>query len=219
MKRIAVLSLLLLLPLMTSACIVVHVPGDTLIPTPIPSSMTTADSYLEPTITPAYASSAPEAGTPEVVTSSTPAITSTPNSGPALYSSYAHMTAYHPASGIADFDYFDMLRDEDAVRWLVQKDGYSQTEAEDIVSEFADSEFIEKNESPQIRSIDLHDVELKLMFDADGDETLPDGPVSSSVAILNELYAHHPDLVTDIYFYYIKVQNGVAVSVTQIYWP
>jgi hypothetical protein len=154
-----------------------------------------------------------------VSTPAAPVVTATPNNGPTLYTSYAHMTAYHPDSGIADFDYFDMLRGEDAAKWMVEKEGYTQAEAEAIAADFADSEFIEKNENPQIRSIDLNNVELKLMFDADGDELLPGGPVPSTVSILNELYAHHPELVTDIYFYYIEVDNGQAVSVTQVYWP
>lgn len=215
MKRIAVLFLLLL-PLMMSACVVIHVPGDA--PASSPAAPSSGiPSPLEPTATPAYVSPAPPTLTPAL--SFAPAATNTPGSGPALYTSYAHMTAYHPASGVADFDYFDMLRGEDAVKWMVEKEGYSEAEAEQIAADFADSEFIEKNENPQIRSIDLNGVELKLMFDADGNEMLTGGPASSSVAILNELYAHRPFLVLDTYFYYIEVENGEAVSVTQVYWP
>ena len=215
MKRIAVL-LLLLLPLMMSACVVIHVPGDAPASSPAASSGVIA-SPSEPAATPAYVTPTPPVFTPAL--SSAPAATNTPYSEPALHSSYAYMTAYHPASGVADFDYFDMLRGEDAVKWMVEKEGYSQAEAEAIAADFADSEFIEKNENPQVRGIDLNAVELKLMFDADGDEMLPGGPVSSSVATLNELYAHSPTLVLDTYFYYIKVKDGEAVSVTQVYWP
>lgn len=213
MKRIAVLFLLLL-PLMMSACIVVHVPGDAPASSP---AITAIASPLKPTATPANVSSTPSVATP--ASSMTPAATNSPNSGPVLYSSFAHMRAYHPDSSVADFDYFDMLRGEDAVKWMVEKEGYSEAEAEEIAADFADSEFIEKNENPQIRSIDLKNVELKLMFDADGNEMLPGGPVSSSVAILNELYAHQPSRILETYFYYIEVENGDAVSVTQVYWP
>lgn len=216
MKRIAVLFVLLL-PLMMSACVVIHVPGDTPASSPAASSGVIA-SPSEPTATQDYVSATPEFTSASALPI-TPAVTNTPYSEPALYSSYAYMTAYHPASGVADFDYFDMLRGEDAVKWMVEKEGYSQIEAEAIAADFTDSEFIEKNENPQVRGIDLNAVELKLMFDADGDEMMPGGPVSSSVAILSELYAHHPSLVLDTYFYYIEVENGEAVSVTQVYWP
>ena len=212
MRRVAILFLLLL-PLMLSACIVIHVPGDA----PTSGPAVTAATPLGSTATPANVLSFPSAAIP--ASSFTPEATNTPNSGPALYSSFAHMKAYHPDSCVADFDYFDMLRGQDAVKWMVEKEGYSEAEAEEIAADFADSEFIEKNENPQIRSIDLKNVELKLMFDADGNETLPGGPISSSVAILNELYAHSPSMVLETYFYYIEVENGEAISVTQVYWP
>ncbi len=214
-KRIVAIALILILPLVMNACIVIQVPAKASVsaePSQVPSE-TPVPSALQ--ASPVSAQSP----APVVPTSSiAPAASSTPNN-PKLYSSYAHMTAYHPSTGLADFDYFDMLRGEDAVKWMVSHEGYTKAEAEEIVSEFADSEFIEKNENTQIRTIDLNQVALKLMYDSSGEMVTDSTPVASTVAKLNTLYSHDSSLVLNSFFYYVKVQNGVAVEVTQVYWP
>jgi hypothetical protein len=118
MKRIAVLFLLLL-PLMMSACVVIHVPGDAPASSPAAPSSGNPPRLWSRRPTPAYVSPAPPTFTPAL--SFAPRGYEYSASGPALYSSYAHMTAYHPASGMADFDYFDMLRGDDAVKWMLKK--------------------------------------------------------------------------------------------------
>ena len=214
-KRIAAIALIMILPLVMSACIVIQVPPKASVsaePTVQASAKTPVPSVLQETPAP---SQTPAPPSPAV--SIAPAV-STPN-GPKLYSSYAHMTAYHPSTGLADFDYFDMLRGEDAVKWMVSHEGYTKAEAEEIVSEFADSEFIEKNENTQIRTIDLNKVALKLMYDPNGEMVTDSTPIASSVAKLNTLYSHDSSLVLDSFFYYVTVQNGAVVEVTQVYWP
>ena len=214
LKRIFAIALILIIPLVMSACIVIQVPAKTSVSElPVAPLETPVPSAIQATPVPSQSQSPT---LPEV--SVAPSVSSAPN-GPKLYSSCAHMTAYHPSTGLADFDYFDMLRGEDAIKWMVSHEGYTKAEAEEIVAEFADSEFIEKNENSQIRTIDLNQVELKLMYGQNGEMVADSTPVASTVAKFNTLYTHDPSLVLDSFFYYVKVQNGAVVEVTQVYWP
>lgn len=139
--------------------------------------------------------------------------------GPEIYSSYAHMVSLDVARGVADFDYFEMLRGADAVEWLVEHEGYTQADAEALVAEFADSEFIEKNTNPQIRQIDLTDIPLTLMFRPDGTMAQGAEGFDSDYADMYALYELDPSLVLDAFFYYITAEDGVAVSVEQVFRP
>lgn len=143
----------------------------------------------------------------------------TPAGTDELYSSYAHMISFDPDSGMAEFDYFNMLKGEDAVNWLVEQEGYSLADAQEEVANYADSEFIEKNTNPKLRTIDLNDVNLSLMYEPDG--TMVEGAesVDTGIADLTALYTLDPDLLLDSFFYYVTVQNEKAVSVDQVYWP
>ena len=215
-KRIVAIAFILIVSLVMSACIVIQVPAKASV-SDIPTIQATEEI---PVPTALLTTPVPSQSSAQILptASSVPAVSSTPN-GPKLYSSYAHMTAYHPSTGLADFDYFDMLRGEDAVKWMISHEGYTKAEAEEIVAEFADSEFIEKNENTQIRTIDLNQVVLKLMYDPNGEMVTDSTPVASTVAKLNTLYNHDSSLALDSFFYYVKVQNGVVVEVTQVYWP
>ena len=55
-------------------------------------------------------------------------------SGPRMYTSFAYMVSLDQATGVAEFDYFDMLKGADAVSWLVEMEGYSESAAEKIVA-------------------------------------------------------------------------------------
>lgn len=143
----------------------------------------------------------------------------TPSSSVRMYSSYAHMVSFDPARGWADFDYFDLLQGEAAVEWLVEEEGYTLAEAEAKVADFADSEFIEKNTNPQLRTIDLREIPLKLMYHPDGAPLPGAEPIDADIGDLYTLYEHHPDLVLDSFFYYVKVAGGEVTSVRQVYWP
>lgn len=160
-----------------------------------------------------------QAGQPTetAVLPSAPAETS---EGPSLYSSYAHMVSFDPAVGTADFDYFDLLQGKKAVKWLVEHEGYTQAQAEAEVADYADSEFIEKNLNTQLRTIDLKNIPVTLMFDpSTGDMLDVAHPLKGSLTDLYKLYEHDHDLVLKTFFYWIKVENGKVVSVEQVYWP
>ena len=138
-------------------------PSPTVTDTPAPTAAPTAT----PTATPAA-----ETATPAATMAATATPTSAPSptpKGPAMYSSYADLISFDPETGIAKFDYFDMLRGADAVKFLVDHEGYTQTAAQKMVDDFADSEFVKKNTNPQLRAIDIDDVPLKLMVKPSGD--------------------------------------------------
>ncbi len=178
-------------------------PAPTAVPSPTPT----------PTDTPAP--------TPTVTAAATPTASPTPMpAGPRMYSSYADLITFDPETGIAKFDYFDMLHGEEAVEFLVSHEGYTQADAEELVENFADSEYVKKNTNPQLRAIDLSDVSLKLMVHADG--TAVDGatPVSATLTDFRAVYALDPDLLLKSYFYYVTVKSDGTVSkVEQVYWP
>lgn len=137
----------------------------------------------------------------------------------AMYTSYALMVSFDPARGWADFDYFDMLRGDDAVKWLMENKGYTKAAAQAEVDGYSDSEYIMKNVNPQLRTIDLRNVPILLMYHADGSALATAEPIYSSLDDLYKLYANHPDLVLDSYFYHVIVANGEVTSVEQVYWP
>lgn len=189
-------------------------------PTPAASAAPTALPTPSPTATPT------ESAAPSVSPSATPspsAAAATPTatpSGPKMYSSYADLVSYDPATGIAKFDYFDMLRGDDAVDYLVEHDGYTRAEAQAEVDNYADSEFIKKNTNPQLRAIDLDDVSLKLMYQPDGELVTDATSIPSSASDFAAIYAIDPTLLTESYFFYIHVEDDGHVSlVEQVYRP
>ncbi len=140
-----------------------------------------------------------------------------PPSGPAMYSSYAHMVSYDPARGWADFDYFEMLTGDDAVQWKVEHEGYTLADAQAEVADWGDGEFTEKNTNTQLRTIDLKDVPISLQFEADGTQVIEG--VDSTVADVFALYNLDADLYLYDYFFYIHVDSdGNVTLVEQVYW-
>jgi len=157
--------------------------------------------------------------TPSEVLSEAPTPTSTPT-GPEMYSSYAHLVSFDPSTGIAQFDYFEILRGAAAVEYLVEHDGYTEAEAQDYVDGFADSEFIEKNTNPQLRAIDLTHISLSLMYQPSGAAVMDATPVPSSYSDFLAIWTLNPALLRDHYFYYIHVaDDGHVYHVEQVYWP
>lgn len=190
----------------------------------------TQESTATPSVSPSIAQSVlPSPSVSSLEVSESPAVQKTqpeetqsspaPSDTDELYSSYAHMVSFDPDSGLAEFDYFDILKGEDAIKWLVEQEGYSLADAQEEVANYADSEFIEKNTNSKLRTIDLNGVKLKLMYEPDG--TMVDGAQHADAGIedINTLYALDTDLVLNSFFYYVTVQNGKAVSVDQVYWP
>ena len=189
-------------------------PSPTVTDTPAP----TAAPTVAPTPTPAAETATPAA---TMATTATPTSAPSPTpKGPAMYSSYADLISFDPETGIAKFDYFDMLRGADAVKFLVDHEGYTQTAAQKMVDDFADSEFVKKNINPQLRAIDIDDVPLKLMVKPSGDPVDGAEPVSVTAKEFRAIYALNTSLLLESYFYYIHVDtDGNVTLVEQVYWP
>jgi len=138
---------------------------------------------------------------------------------PGMYTSYADMAAFDAETGWAMFDYWDMLRGEEAADWLVTQEGYSEADAQDYADNMADSEFIKKNTNPRLRVVDMRNVSITMMYHADGTPVLDAVPVALTYSEFMSLYAANPDGVLHSYFYYITVSGGKVTEVGQPYWP
>ncbi len=175
------------------------------------AAVTSADTTAAATATPAATV------TPAVTTASTaaPSVVNTAN----MYSSYAFMKSFDPITGWAGFDYFDMLCGAAAVNWLVANEGYTQADAQALVDDFADSEFITKNVNPQLRTADMNTAAITMMYHPDGTQVDDATPVSLTYNEFKTLYASYPDKVLNSFFYYVTVEGGVITQVDQVYWP
>jgi hypothetical protein len=138
---------------------------------------------------------------------------------PNLYSSYADMVSFDPETGWALFDYWDMLKGDEAKQWLIDHEGYTEANAQVYVDNMSESEFIKKNTNPRLRAVDMNKVSIKMMYQADGTPVTDANPVALTNAEFMSLYASHPDSVLDSYFYYLTVQSGEVKKVEQPYWP
>lgn len=138
---------------------------------------------------------------------------------PNMYSSYADMVSFDPETGWALFDYWDMLKGDEAKQWLVDHEGYTEANAKDYVDNMSDSEFVKKNTNPQLRAVDLNKVSVKMMFQQDGTPVPDANPIALTYAEFMNLYAAKPDAVLTSYFYYVTVQSGKVKTVEQPYWP
>lgn len=157
------------------------------------------------------------ASVPEVTTSEAPAPTFTNPSS--MYSSYAHMVSFDPATGWAEFDYFDILDGQAAIDWLVAQEGYTLAEAEEEVNNYADGEFVYKNVNPQLRTADMAAVSITMMYDAGGTQVDGAETVALSYNQFLSLYNAHPNLVVDgPFFFHVTVSRGVITEVDQVYW-
>jgi len=194
-------------------------PSDTDEASTVAPTETSAETSIETTVeTSAETFIETTESVPEVTTTEPPAPTFT---NPAnMYSSYAHMLSFDPATGWAEFDYFDILKGQDAIDWLVENEGYTVAEAEEEVNDYADSEYVYKNVNPQLRTADMNAVAITVMYDASG--TKVDGAESVPVTYgeFLDLYNAHPDLLVDgDFFFYVTVTGGVISKVDQVYWP
>jgi hypothetical protein len=154
---------------------------------------------------------------PEVTTTEAPAPTF---ANPAnMYSSYAHMVSFDPATGWAEFDYFDILKGQDAIDWLVAQEGYTVAEAEEEVNNYADGEYVYKNVNPQLRTADMDAVAITMMYEADGTQVDGAETVALTYSEFLALYTAHPSLVVDGgFFFHVTVTGNVITEVDQVYW-
>jgi len=208
MKKTLCVFLALFLLMAVSACSPAS--GTTSTPTPAPdaTSAATASPAAQATATPSAAASPTATATPTPM-----------QAGPAMYSSYADLVSFDPNTGVAQFDYFEILRGQKAVDHLVQYEGYSRADAQARVADFADSEFVKKNLSKHLRAIDVDQVPLRLMFRPDGKHVPDVTPVAATASDFRAVYAHDPELLTYSYFFYIHAEKDGRVSlVEQVYW-
>lgn len=179
-----------------------------------PASEATPAAVPSPTVAPTTATVVPPTVTPAATAAPSPTA-----SNPQMYSSYADLISFDPATGIAQFDYFDLLRGSDAVDYLVNHEGYSKAKAQATVDEYTDSEFVKKNDNPQLRAIDLDDVSLKMMIQPSGEPVDGAESIPSSGTDVRAIYAANPSMLS-MYFYYIHVEGDGTISlVEQVYWP
>lgn len=162
---------------------------------------------------------------PTAEPSPSPSPTAEPTSEPSpeptvsMYTSYADLVSFDPFTGVAQFDYWEMLKGDEAVEWLVDHEGYSLADAQAEVDNYADSEYIKKNTNPQLRAIDLSSVPLRMMFHPDGTMLTGAEPIATTFYDFCGLYAAHPDLVLHSFFYRVIVNSGGEISVDQVFWP
>lgn len=137
-----------------------------------------------------------------------------------MYSSYAFMKSFDPATGVASFDYFDMLKGQAAIDYLVTYEGYTPEDAATEVNDYADSEFVLKNVNPQLRHADMEAVSISMMYDASGVKSVDANTFALDYAEFLSLYQSHPDdVVEGDFFYYVTVSNDRITGVDQVYWP
>jgi len=210
MKRVAFAAICLALLFAFCACTLA--PVDTTDTGSASASVSaTRTSHTTPTLRPARSAlptSTPDMTTSEAATEATP-------TGPSINSGYAYMTSYDPARGFADFDYIELLEGEEAVQWLINEEGMDPEEAEWMAEEY----YTVKNVNPLIRTLDLREAEVTVLFDEDG-VLDPDHPVTGDLLVLYNLYELDPNYVLNVFFYYVEVgSDGIVTSLTQIFTP
>ena len=141
-----------------------------------------------------------------------------------MYSSYATMVSFDPNTGWAEFDYFQLLFGEDAIAWLMESKGYTHEEA--FNSDWPCKGLV-KNINPQLRTIDLHNVDLKLVYYPINDiAELPQGSSEQDVwctsievdfPLVMKAFYKDPDILTNFRYYINVDENGLPISVEQQY--
>lgn len=218
MKKLWITGICLLVSIAVGSCTVTLQKNTPQLTSDVTTATTTVADVSTTAVTQATTGITPSpTAAPSETTAAVPKVT--PTNTASMYSSYANMVTYDPSNGWAEFDYFDMLKGDAAVQWLVDHEGYTQADAQAYVDGFADSEFVLKNINPQLRTVDLSVTPLKLMYNADGSMVTGADSVDASYEDLNTIYALNPDLILHSFFYYVTVTDGVVVSVEQVYWP
>ena len=143
-----------------------------------------------------------------------------PSNSANLYSSYAYMVSFDSSTGWAEFDYFNLLQGEAAAAWLVESEGYSESEAQAYVDNMADSEFLAKNTNPQLRTFSLRVVPIRMLSYPGGYDYPPEpDTVLTNYADLCTMYYYDHDLLIGSFFYYVTVNADASVEISQIWWP
>lgn len=159
--------------------------------------------------------------TPTAAPTPTPTVTPPPIDNPQMYSSFAHMVSFDPATGYAQFDYFEQITGEEAVDALVKYENYEQWDAEAEVRNWPEGSFYEYNRDKQLRTVDMSKVDVRLIVNTNGliIEDLSN-PKKSGLPEVLALYNANPDYLYDYFFYWITVNDqGTATKVEQVYRP
>ena len=134
---------------------------------------------------------------------------------PPFYSSYAYLRRFDPQSGIAQFDFFDVLTGSDAVNYLINCEGYCSLVAQEEVAKYEQTDFLEVNTDGTLWDIDLNKTEIKLLYDVNGsfEETAEDASIEDFTSLWNA----DKSLLMKKGFYYITVDEatGQAVGIEQ----
>ncbi len=133
-----------------------------------------------------------------------------------MYSSYAYMRSFDPQSGIAQFDYFDVLTGSEAVNYLINCEGYCSLVAQEEVAKYEQTDFLEVNTDGALWGIDLNKTYIKLLYDVNGSFAEP--AEETSIEDFTSLWNADKSLLIQKYFYYITVDEatGQADSIEQI---
>ena len=135
-----------------------------------------------------------------------------------MYSSYAILMSVNMETGWAEFDYFDRLQGEDAIKWLMEDRGYTRAEAETAFEQAEPPNYIYKNVNPQLRTINLNKIEI-LFFPIDNTKSyyLDYNPVQTNAADFLEFCRNNPDLDGQDVFYVTVDENGKPIRIEQIF--
>ena len=143
-----------------------------------------------------------------------PGETQQPEQG--MYSSYAYMRRFDPQSGIAQFDYFDVLTGSDAVNYLINCEGYCSLVAQEEVAKYEESDFLEVNPDGALWDIDLRQTGIKLLYKADG--SFSEQAAQASIEDVAAIWDADKSLLLQKHFYYITVDEatGQVLSIEQL---
>ena len=216
MKRKYSLPILLCVVLLLTSCEIIMQPA----PTNTTEALTQEPQITNvPLATQEQQSAQVSEQTLSPVTSVTPQNEPTPNNTMDFYSCYAFMVSYNPLNGWAEFDYFYMLKGQEAIDFLVDHEGYSQADAEEMVNNFADGEYVCRNTNKGLRTIDLDTVPIKLMYHSNGTLVADSTSIDATSADVTALYNLDPKYLFEHFFFYIHCDDdGNVTLVEQIYW-
>ena len=133
-----------------------------------------------------------------------------------MYSSYAYMRSFDPQSGIAQFDYFDVLTGSEAVNYLINCEGYCSLVAQEEVAKYEQTDFLEVNPDGALWDIDLMQTDIVILYNADG--SFSEQATSASIEDVAAIWNADKSLLLQRHFYYITVDEatGQVLSIEQL---
>lgn len=135
-----------------------------------------------------------------------------------MYSSFAYMRSFDPNTGIAKFDFFEILRGSDAVDYLINCQGYCSLVAETKIDNLGEDDFIEINHSLELRQVDLKKVPVMLLHTANGCSITDAQGVETSFGDIVLLYNKDKAKLLFSFYYYITINEdtGEVMKVEQV---